>query len=930
MLPMIRRLWICLALLAFGSVPGGCARASAPEPSPRSPGPVLEAPREGEEVHLSCADPAVPLGGAIVVWIDAAERERMRASRAELDLTDLDALVQAAGRRYRADARGIVRVPRNASGATLIASVGGTWGERDLPPSSFRRTRPARLELEPDRALVVRVVDAAGRPQADVPVAVRWRRGLPGAVEDGGLGSYEAWRGTTSGPAGEASIPHAQRFHARAEDDANGSASTCALRLRLPLEPPVEFELGTELPDGPVTLVLPPTGRVIVQLPRESVPATLGLLTPAQQRRRQADFHYHWDEVQATAPQHVFEHVGLGLELVAVARWDGLAAELARPIHGPERAGQEVIGRIEANDEPVFSGSVVDEDGRAVEHERLSASIWCTGEGGGGSIGLALQTRVGGAFQFTLPRNSSDSAQIPRALRARLAGAGREPGSGSIQLVIERLQDGEPSARAMVELGPELDLPRTELGQLVLSKPPMIASGVVVDERGEPVPDARVQLQEALPIEPAANVPPTWIDAPGEERSAFADASGRFELRYWLGRDPRPGVRIAPSSAASRERLRLYATAEGRHADTPVEFERGASALRVLARAGGTVRGSLRIDAGLDPAELDVRLEAAPRPRGPEDPSSGPALVYGQRLPARDPGYAPPRTRTGPPDDNPLRGCGSLVRGTDRLEFEWKGAVPGEARVVVECVGVQEPLLVVEPIAVRAAELTLDPRLQEVDLRGARQCVTLDVLGPDGTPLETATASIEPAGTDLSATRAVTGRGGRIEICTRRRPLELSVRAPGCQTAHLRAVQSDQRVQLRRAPRVRLVLADATCLPGPPYALGARFTRESPSEEYGGADRFGADAALLRALPEPGRWRVDWAVQRIVDPLAPGSADSERLGGSPAQRWDIGPGEDLEIGLSARIDVRETDEPQEFRVAPPAEALRAAMDRLPR
>jgi hypothetical protein len=278
-----------------------------------------------------------------------------------------------------------------------------------------------------------------------------------------------------------------------------------------------------------------------------------------------------------------------------------------------------------------------------------------------------------------------------------------------------------------------------DLGDLVLEEAALLASGIVVDEAGQPIEDAEV----------ASDLRPEW-DSPWSLVSSVATttpADGRFRFRG------------GPSSHQGR--LYVSGTVDGWRATALTTFEPGDD-LRIVLRPRGAIAGRVVVTPPMK--QDDVYVAAA------FSPMSQAATIWSAHAPlAADGSFV-----LEPLDPGPWRV--GVLRNTSQ-------ATPA-------------PLLVVEDVVVRGGEINRDPRLAALAIRGELRSVTLEVFAPTGEPATTGTLYVVDRGSEagLVDARKLDGRPLRLVVDTN---ADAFIVAPGCRTEWVKELAQDRSVQLR-------------------------------------------------------------------------------------------------------------------------------------
>lgn len=724
-----------------------------------------------------------PLAGAVVRWLDLTSPELLAAIARGAKGQDL---IETAGARAETDAAGIARVSPHPM--LVRARHGRLWNEVKSP---WITDEPLRLELFPD--LVVEVVDGAGKPVGGVPLELRLLE----------RGSFDTTSGET-GADGRATFSH-EHIRRRASEGME-------VRFGLPLgaDDVVLGLAADELPEEPLRMVLPPTGRVVVEL-RDldgtplAAPASV-VLFAAQER-----LHDLARDRATSSGTIVFEHVGLGLELQCRARLEPtdespLPVELGTRVPGPRQPGEEVrivlgLGR----EEPVLCGRLVGAGARplanargfvtaraALEDERQLPSELAT------LAGLDFRTNREGRFRIRL---------LPGALPAAARTLVFSLGTPDLLADLERSARSGPPGMGRVDLAGPLGLGVVDVGDVVLGEAPLLAAGRVVDDLGAPVAGVFVQLSRSGGV--LADGSKVWLPIAGTDAATARD--GAFEIRGWV-----PERSVAIAVGASR----------------PEPIEVGASGLVLTLERPGIVAGELLLDPDLPAECITVSLYYLP----------------GENLQVIDEWVRFPRA------------------GEPRASFRWPKIEAGGRILEVEIASDPRPLLSI-PLEVRPGGPP-DPGSATLDLRGLLRVVTVTVLDDvSGAPLEDAWVYASDRAVEARIGRRfdggtrVPGSGGVVLA----RPMDLAVWAPGKRVERVPQVFADCTVRLRAGLRVRLVLPAGLAPPEPPLFLHARIEPQEPAARLRRnpeAFEFDAEGRAAAWVHEPGKYLVRWMLER--------------------------------------------------------------------
>ena len=234
--------------------------------------------------------------------------------------------------------------------------------------------------------------------------------------------------------------------------------------------------------------------------------------------------------------------------------------------------------------------------------------------------------------------------------------------------------------------------------------------------------------------------------------------------------------------------------------------------------------------------------------------------------------------------------------------FELGGLAPGEVSVRVRGGVDAEPLARVDGVRVEPGATARDPRLAGLDLRERLRLLELRATDAEGAPVGGATALVRAAGAGGRPLRRPLAAGGSRWLLPWP-AADVEVRAPGFLPERRDAVQGSLALELRRAPAVRLALADTGALPPHPLRLRADLRPLGGGPPAAPAPAtFDAHGEARLAAPALGLHEVRYWLERPGDPLPLGFAGAAR----------------------ATIEVRDEPGEQLFEVSPGRAAVGAA------
>jgi hypothetical protein len=469
---------VAAGLLAFVLAGAAAAQQASPLQS------VLAAPlatpvAEGIEAVVEGAD-GTPVANAIVAVLPAAWTAEQRAVVARLDAEHrgdanqrLAAIALQFGERHRGDERGRATVP--AAARHVAAFAGEAAGELVLAGAS---TGPVRIRLLARDAVFVRAIGMDGKPVARVTVSLL-----------------------------DSLFPRAT-----ASTDARGECVLLADQHRANPEAVVAAIAGADvravwhepfLPRTPLELRAPHFGFVRVlayderEQPRSDL-RTVGIRAGDRQRI----------DVRADARGEFVALAALGQQFEIEVTLSGLTGTTTAKCAGPTRHGELVIGDVRAAvGPPVLVFRVLGIDGDAVPEGQLVVDLVRRGVPQGELVRAGADGRVRVTVR---DRETVQRILVRRRIMAPDGWSETVAGGAPVPLP-ERWPPGEQ-----------------ELPDVRLQEEPVLASGVVVDDDGKPVPGVCVGAGASFAFDEKR--PDRTVDVQ-LVRGVRPDAEGRFEMR---------------------------------------------------------------------------------------------------------------------------------------------------------------------------------------------------------------------------------------------------------------------------------------------------------------------------------------------------------------------------------------------------------------
>ena len=357
-----------------------------------------------------------------------------------------------------------------------------------------------------------------------------------------------------------------------AKDAPVGSSGSIAIAL--PLDEPVEVSFDREkVPESPIKLVLPATGRVIVKLvTADGAPFTRDAVveTPDYGRRQLVLRVIERPAVRAATNTGIatFTRVGKSSRLqVSATPADPALRRVQGSLDGPRTAPEASLTLVCGGLATRITGRVVRSDARPVPRASVTISLPAAAEALKGQSAWSYQ---GGGMSGEDGRFSARFEVDPATI------TGKE-----VRLAID---DGSGDKRLTVALPDAIRAGLADLGDIVVPDLDFVAAGQVVTGEGAPLAGANVMIM--------ARAGERWEDDwRFREARATTSKDGRFELRGKI----------------AGEQLGLAAELDGWTCVEAAPFEVGARDVKVTMVQGGSIEGSI---AGLDNANSGDWVES--------------------------------------------------------------------------------------------------------------------------------------------------------------------------------------------------------------------------------------------------------------------------------------------------------------------------------
>jgi len=556
------------------------------------------------EVRVVDDTTGAPVEGARVYALGAAALERLERPAPGTWSDPIDLLVGAVAPRATGADGGLAialdelagdgaSTPRAPGSSGATGQDGGAGSTRAMAAAilddrvgiaSFEAEDGATVELRlvASRALRFRTVDEHGAPLPGVPVGLCIGPGAP-----------PEFAATTEGPDALGEFAHFEAYFGELFE----SGMPMRLALPFPTPEPVEVPVDDAALADVVTLVVPPTGRLAIDVRDElgrpldgervrlqAIPAGVGF--PLATRSMTTADALSVDGVAE------FPRVGLGLAIgatlepaVGPGRTGRARAETS--IDGPTEPGELVRATLAyAGDAAVLVGRLVDVDGTPLEPGSVRIDLTVRDASFGEEINAGMaEARIDADGRFRAAPDEMTAVRSPVEARGPGRVLLRVPATG-----------GEDTLAGSVPLTFPLPRGLTDVGDVVVALPPAAFQGRVVDADGAPIEGARVFASR---LEDGRT---SWVT--GAETNSRGD--GAFALR----------ADLAPGS------YRLHASAKGYLLADPTPAKVGATGIDVEMLASGSVAGRVTVADGVPVERLRVEVASIELERDwPSQPS---------------------------------------------------------------------------------------------------------------------------------------------------------------------------------------------------------------------------------------------------------------------------------------------------------------------
>jgi len=470
------------------------------------------------------------------------------------------------GIHYRSDENGRAAVRRPmGSGAVLFGRNGGqTTLAFDLDPNAEEWV----LSLEPDFEASVLVTHADGTPAAKVPVALRSRsesysfdlvKQMTNAEGIAEFKNLNVFLSDRAGPSGDLFLGLAMLL----PDDV---ATKEIHQTPLPIDNPKA---------GPFHLQLPEYGSVKLRLvDQEGESSTVDCYASLTRTGSNGGAMGRMmnNEIRGFVEQgeQEFPYVALGAQLSIHVINGSIKLGKAVNFAGPQQAGEVVEVEFTVEDFCLIQGQLTYADGTPVANVKLDARAKAKTGYGQMFDRMRVKTDPHGAFQISIPGVSLGNEILARSI-----------------ILVEHPSQG-PSLRCELELPTELPRGNLDLGAHQLIAMPLALAGRVVDEQGEAVANALMQLKSKITM--AGRGHSYWQFVQGGQSRSGAD--GEFAIY----------------AEVDDLELQLVTEASG-YTEQTLAVSLGQDDVEVSLLRGATLAGTIWLDSSVPAKHMRIRVE---------------------------------------------------------------------------------------------------------------------------------------------------------------------------------------------------------------------------------------------------------------------------------------------------------------------------------
>lgn len=761
-----------------------------------------------------------PIAGAKVLWSDETLHEFLGFEEnnwgsdwdetTAIGFREPESMALRGGWSTVTDDKGQARVTLREH-TTVIGRHEARYGVLMLRKNTVTPPGGYKLLLDTDKVLQVKAVTADGQPAANVPIGVvPFRR-------NGEMFGWFAWNAyaLTDGE-GLASVSHVQALleEAKQVDGFADEQLTWRVRATLPGndDPGVEFAIEAP-PSEAIVLRLPPCGTVKVKAQFGGKPLAgfrTAFLTEHDGEDREPKFPTHRVRRADDEGTVTFPHVPTGKQFYTGHYQLGLN----RQFSGPVATGQEVEVLLEPGKQvTIWRGRLLLPDGTP------AATMTGTFEFSGPSLGAQENLRTDNEGRFQVATNASGDEE-----------PSDEPSEASNRNLEKIVVTIRPKNAPPLQAKPPTRTLRPgieELGDLKLDTGTVIVAGRLMV--GEEPFRRRVHLRVQREQPAEGRRPVRWNDL--------------GELTQWA--DHRQGVfAIYGDVQPGRYRLQIWC-GEALPIE-PVEFPLGTKDLVVAVDTGTPLAASLLLPEKAPTDQVQAKLVPT---KPPVEPQPAPAGEGRNRRKQE-------LTTTPQPQSG------------ERHDLQWPAVPNGSYTLELSLPTRKEPILTIPDVVVPPPEGG-DPRLLDIDLRGALRKATIHVFDAEGKPAEHDMGVVFAFGLpEQSEWQGQIFHDNKVELLLPAGPADLLVAMRGYRPQRATCVGERLDVRLDPWPTIE-VLAGGLQVP-PDMQLHVRLTPVADGNANNTRYRAQWNSGSRSELMQPQTWWQEFENGRVKLPIGDG------------------------------------------------------------
>lgn len=791
-------------------------RAAAAAPTGARP-----LPDDANWVTITVVDKVTsqPVTGAKVLWSDETLHEYLGFEEGRWD--DWDESTQIGFREPETtalkggwstmtDDKGQARVTLRDH-TTVIGRHESRYGLLLLRKNTVTPPGGYKLLLDADKVLQVKAVTADGQPAANVPIGVvPFRR-------NGEVFGWFAWNAYALTDAeGRATVSHVQALQEESKQVDGFADEQLTWRVRATLpgndDPGVEFAIDSP-PSEPVVLRLPPCGTIKVRAQFGGKPLAgfrTAFLAEFAGEDREPKFATHRVRRADDEGTVTFPHVPTGKQFYA----GNYQLGLNRQFPGPVAAGQDVEIVLEPGKQvTIWRGRLLLPDGTPAS--TMSGTFEFSGPG----LGAEESLRTDSEGRFQVATNASGDEEPSAEPNAA-------PNRNLDKIVVTVRPKNAPPLQAKPPartLRPGIE----ELGDLKLDTGSVIVGGrlVVGEEPFRRRVHLRVQREQA---------------AEGRRQARWNDLG---ELTQWA--DHRQGVfTIYGDMPPGRYRLQVWC-GEALPIE-PIEFQLGTKDLVVAVDTGTPLAASLLLPEKAPTDQVQAKLVPT---KPPVEPQPAPAGEGRNRRKLE-------LTTTPQPQSG------------ERHDLQWPAVPNGSYTLELTLPTRKEPIFTIPDVVVPPPEGG-DPRLVDIDLRGALRKATIHMFDAEGKPTEQDMGVVFAFGLpEQSEWQGQIFHDNKVELLLPTGPADLLVAMRGYRPQRIACLGERVDVRLDPWPTIELLASGLQVPPG--MQLQARLTPVADGNANAGKYRAQWNSGNRSDLMQPQTWWQEFENGRVKLPIGDG------------------------------------------------------------